>query len=106
MSRQSLLFDVGDEAESPPFSNATTSKSAADSIKTSAATLRAQVFDYIRKQGSHGATDEEIQTALSMSGNTERPRRGELEKSGKISAAEQTRKTSSGRQAIVWVAPN
>lgn len=50
-----------------------------------------------------GLTDTEIQEKLGMSGDTERPRRGELLKGGLIKDSLITRKTKRGREAIVWV---
>ena len=88
-----------------PASNSTTSLDAAEKIQPDAATLRAQVLRFIQSQGSHGATDEEIQSALNMQGNTERPRRRELAKAGQIVDSGKTRPTASGRSAIVWRTP-
>lgn len=51
-----------------------------------------------------GATDEEIQCALSIPGNTERPRRRELEAAGLIKDSGLRRVTAANREAIVWVA--
>lgn len=80
-----------------------TSKAAAENIESKAATLRAKVLNFIRRQGAQGATDEEIQRALRMPGNTQRPRRRELEQMSRIADSGITRPTSSGRQAVVWV---
>jgi hypothetical protein len=90
--------------EPPYVRHSVTSEAAAEAIKPSAATLRARVFDTIKKAGLRGATDEEIQRALNMQGNTQRPRRQELAIEGLIRKADFTRQTSSGRQAVVWVA--
>lgn len=65
---------------------------------------RARILAYLRACGEVGATDEQIQEALDLSGNTERPRRGELLTSGQVQAVG-TRATQSGRQAAVWVVP-
>ena len=85
----------------------TTDKTRAQSrnaIRPKAETLRVEVLKFIARQRD-GATDEEIQRGLGMTGNTQRPRRKELEKAGAI-VAEGTRKTSSGRAAAVWrIAP-
>ena len=88
-----------------PFApNSPTSQAAADQIRPSAATLRAAVYTYIQSQGHAGATDDEIQRSLNMPGNTERPRRQELEKDHRVVEAGRTRRTASGRAATVWVA--
>jgi hypothetical protein len=80
-----------------------TSQRAAESIQPSADSLRGIVFAFLRGRGEEGATDEEIQTGLAMNPSTQRPRRGELLKAGLIEATERTRKTRSGRNAIVWI---
>jgi hypothetical protein len=62
------------------------------------------VLDYITKKEADGATDEEIQVALKLSPNTERPRRIELVAQGLVEKSGITRLTSSRRKAAVWVA--
>lgn len=66
-------------------------------------TLRAKVYDFIAKRPAKGATLEEIELGLKLSGNTVRPRRKELEERGLIRDSGMRRKTVSGRDAIVWV---
>lgn len=51
-----------------------------------------------------GMTDEELQALLEMPGNSERPRRRELERKGLIRDSGRRRAVRSGRQAIVWIA--
>jgi hypothetical protein len=63
--------------------------------------LREKVCEYIRLQGEHGATEEEIEEALLLSGNTCRPRVWELMKAERIEDSGATRKTRSGRYARV-----
>jgi hypothetical protein len=58
------------------------------------------VLDYIRTHG--GATDDEVQVGLDMNPSTERPRRIELVRAGKVRATEAKRPTRSGAMAIVW----
>ena len=79
------------QVESAPHSGSETSRAAA-------------VYRFILARREHGATDCEVQDGLGMAGNTQRPRRQELEKSGLIVKTDRTRATSSGRQAAVWVA--
>lgn len=102
MEHQLSLFDR------PPIlepTNAPTTRAAAQTaIKPDAARLRGQVLAYIRSRGASGATDQEIQDALGMSGDTERPRRRELQTAGLIVDSGKTRSTPSGRAAVVWVA--
>lgn len=82
-----------------------TSREAAKSIRPSAKHLRERVYAFIKSCGEYGAVDEEIQLALNMQGNTERPRRQELvlENPPRIKDSGRTRATSSGRAAVVWV---
>jgi len=101
------LFSV-DVAPMPPATGRTpdtraTSQAAADAVQPTAASLRAQLLAAIRRMGGRGLTDEEAQTLLGMSGNTERPRRRELEQAGLIRPAG-VRETASGRRAVVWIA--
>ena len=81
-----------------------TSQAAAALIEPTAGTLRAQVLAYLRERGDAGATDEEMQIALSMNPSTQRPRRIELEKLGHVLRTTHTRKTTSGRDAVVFIA--
>jgi hypothetical protein len=60
-----------------------------------------KVFDYIRDQGEHGATDEECQRGLEMNPSSQRPRRGELADAGLIVVAGK-RMTSANKRATVW----
>lgn len=87
----------------PPHEDPDTSRDAAESIRGSAASLREQVLRFITRCGDLGATDEEIQFALDMGGNTERPRRRELEELGLVIRAGRTRLTSAHRRADVWI---
>lgn len=90
------------ETMPPAQKHSQTSVDAAVSIKPATGALRTKVFDYIRQCGVTGATDEEIQTALGMNPNTQRPRRVELVGLGRIKPSG-TRVTTSGRKAAVWV---
>lgn len=100
---QRFLFPQPAPEPTPPHSGSQTSRDAAEAIKPSAATLRHKVLCYIAEQGDHGATDAEVQEALGMAGNTQRPRRQELETMKLIRKSNKTRPTPSGRQAVVWV---
>lgn len=80
-----------------------TSLWAARDIAPATGTLRAKVLAYIAGCGDAGATDEEIQAALKMNPSTQRPRRIELARDGRIKALETKRKTTSVRWAQVWV---
>ena len=80
-----------------------TSRAAARQIEHRSATLKDRVLRCIESAGSHGMTDEEIQRALFMGGNTQRPRRRELEQACQISDSGRSRKNRSGRYATVWI---
>lgn len=98
-----LDFDPRAERMTPPAqAHSRTSQSAAEQIAPNAGTLRAQVLEHLQQSGRHGATDEEMQTALGMNPSTQRPRRIELVRSGHASDSGTTRRTNSGRAATVW----
>lgn len=88
----------------PPHSDGDTSLKAAIQIVPDVETLRASVLAYLIRCGYRGATDEEIQEALGMSGNTERPRRRELLLLGHVYRTDKRRTTKAGRSAVVWMA--
>lgn len=50
------------------------------------------------------STDEELQSCLKMSANTERPRRVELVDAGYVASTSERRPTASGTRSIVWTA--
>lgn len=102
--RQMSFFDVPPRQPDPPHCGTETSRAAAKAIKPTAGTLRAQVHQFIKSRGDMGATRNEIEVSLSMSGNTVRPRVRELIAAGLIVDTEETRTTPSGRSASVLVA--
>lgn len=69
-----------------------------------AMSIRESVFAFIRRNGSYGATDEEVQTALAINPSTQRPRRIELVKAGRVYDSGARRKTLANLDAVVWVA--
>ncbi len=79
-----------------------TSAEAFASVQSSLPALQGIVFRFILRCGVSGATDEECQDALSMSGSTQRPRRGELEEKGLIFDTGTHRPSRSGRMMRVW----
>lgn len=99
MNQMSLPYGGGPPAQS----HSPTSVAAAESIKCRIGPLHKAIVDFLTGAQNVGATDEELQACLNMNPNTQRPRRRELELSGVIKASGQTRKTKSGRQAVVWV---
>jgi hypothetical protein len=64
---------------------------------------RARVYQYLVDRMERGATDQEMQAALKMSGDTLRPTRGKLLKDGLIYDSGATRKNENGNDCIVWV---
>lgn len=86
-----------------PHSGPETSRAAAEAIEPHAGTLEALVLAAITFRGTTGATDEELQTALRMDANTQRPRRWSLAKKGLIEPSGKERLTRAGRRAQVWV---
>lgn len=79
-----------------------TSREAAELIAPSSGSQRFRVLRAIAGSTT-GATDDEIQNALEMSGNTQRPRRMELEEMGWITVVPGARRpTSTGGSARVW----
>jgi hypothetical protein len=63
-------------------------------------TKRAHLYDYLAS--CSGATDEEIERALGISGNTVRPTRVSLVRDGLVEDSGLVRPTLSGNDAIVW----
>ena len=80
-----------------------TSEAAADAIAPDLGKLQELVGNFIRDRGERGATDNEIQAELDLSGSTERPRRRELEQMRLIVDSGTKRRTQSGNWATVWV---
>lgn len=81
-----------------------TSRQAAEAIQPSLGRMQNRVYQYFLDAGEHGATDEEVQLALDMNPSSQRPRRIELYQRGLIKESGQVRKTTSGRNAAVWLA--
>ena len=64
---------------------------------------RAKVYEYLASKQEYGATDQEMQTALHMSGDTLRPTRVSLVKDQMIYDSGKTRRNINGNECIVWV---
>lgn len=82
-----------------------TSRAAARAALPNTGTKRRKVFDFIRLQGDHGATDAEIIAGLGMAHQSVGPRRLELLEAGLIAPADKQRATPTGVMAMVWVVP-
>jgi transcription initiation factor IIE alpha subunit len=90
-------------ARAPAVRGSRTSAAAADSLGPETLNrLHKAVLAYIAGRGD-GCTDEEIAQALGMNPSTARPRRIELMRAGLIEQAG-TKRTTSGRMAVVWMA--
>lgn len=81
-----------------------TSRLAAIRVYPETGSLRLKIYELLVRAGSGGATDQEIESILSISGNSVRPLRGSLEKQGFIIASGNTRENSNGNLCIVWIA--
>jgi hypothetical protein len=91
----------GETATLPFQAHSATSREAADSKRGTAKSDKSRVFGLLSGKLA-GLTDEEMQRSLQMNPNTQRPRRIELMMEGKIRNSGKTRKTSSGRPAVIW----
>jgi hypothetical protein len=88
----------------PHVRGSDTSRAAAVAIAPRVLSQREQLLAFIRGRGAVGATDEECQQCGLFPANTQRPRRVELLRAGKIRRATFTRTTNAGRAAVVYVA--
>jgi transcription initiation factor IIE alpha subunit len=79
-----------------------TSIAAAQKVLPKTGSLRRKVYEYILNQGLRGATDQEIEKALHIEGNTVRPTRISLVKDGFIMDTGLTRKNQHNNDCIVW----
>lgn len=106
MSEQLSFLSDPDENR-PGFFSASrrpTQVDAAYAVYPRTGTQRRKVLNLIARAGERGLTDEEMQRSLRLPGNSERPRRLELEEGGWIVDSGRVRGTSaSGNPAIVWV---
>jgi hypothetical protein len=88
----------------PYVKGSATSKSAAESMVTSAESIRQRIRDFIYMAGSHGATADEVQLHLGLTHQTASARVSELaNKFGHLKDSGKTRATRSKRQAVVYV---
>jgi hypothetical protein len=103
MTQQSLFPDSAPNAEPAP-APLDTRAAAAAAIAPLVPSLHERVRDFIASRGHRGATDHEIQSELGLSGDTARPRRRQLVKSGIVVASGRTRLSPSGNPMTVWIA--
>lgn len=57
----------------------------------------------LMQRGAQGATDEELEALTGLRGNSVRPRRRELVQVGRVKASDETRPTTLGGTATVWL---
>lgn len=95
-----------DEEPMPkPYHNrVATSCDAAERVRRSVNPQARRVFDFIESRGDFGATDKEQQTALGMSGDSQRPRRVWLRDNGFVQAKGNPMRPELRQRSIVWVA--
>ncbi len=95
----------GPEPDTPPCQNRSrTSRAAANALGERAESHFVRYLSWLRERGEYGATDDEAQSALSMAGSTQRPRRVKAVELGLVRDSGRERKTRAGRSAVVWVA--
>lgn len=92
------------ESRPIPHNGSPTSRDAAESMPPAAQPLRDLIYRYLCARAYAGATRQEIESDLMISGNTVRPRVRELIQQRLISESGETRRTPSGRKAAVLVA--
>jgi predicted ArsR family transcriptional regulator len=77
-----------------------TSIAAAQRVLPRTGSIRKKIYDYLQATG--GATDEQIEDALHISGNSVRPSRGSLVNDGLVYDTGREHPTKSGNMAIIW----
>ena len=86
--------------------NRDTSIMASKDLQPHLGRLQAAVFNVVADAGPHGATCDDIGSALGWIVFRVRPRTAELRALGKIVDSGKRRKGGSGRLAIVWCLPD
>ena len=79
-----------------------TSRIAAERVYPKSGSIRLSVYEYLIRQGLRGATDQEMQSNLNLSGDTIRPTRMTLLKDGFIIDSGETRNNLNGNPCVVW----
>ena len=102
------LFDPPSPSEpmrAPGQAHSKTSMAAARAIEGKSDSIRGLVYRTFLGRVEDGVTDDELFNYWpSQSQSPLRPRRIELVKLGLVKDSGKTRKTRSGRQAVIWVA--
>lgn len=81
------------------------SRLANESVSSDKERIRAKVISYVRSQGTRGATSDEVELALGLSHQTASARLTEAKAQNRLRLSGDKRKTRSGRNAGVVVAP-
>ena len=102
--RKPLQRTLFDRDESPPaVCSSRPGKAMKKKRKRGKKELDARILAQLVGCGASGSTDEEMQFALSVPGNSQRPRRVELVRKGIVRDSGQTRPTRAGGKATVWI---
>ena len=88
----------------PHVKNSETSLEAAEEILPHVTSIASEILDYIRDMTFIGATCDEVERKLKIPHQTASARFIELERKGVIFKTDVTRKTRSGRRAVVYKA--
>lgn len=75
MRTRSLFPDSAESEPVPAFNRTAASQAAAVSARSFVRSQVVRVHAFIESKGDEGATDAEIQSALKIDGNSQRPRR-------------------------------
>jgi hypothetical protein len=86
-----------------PMGKKETSRAAALQTYPNTGNDKHRILDFVRWQGGTGATRDQIEMVLGLSGSTVRPRVIELIEGGWLEETERTRKTRLGGQAFVLI---
>lgn len=87
-----------------PYSDRETSLQAAKDAKSNVQAMRTAILAFIRRQGTYGATDDEIEQALGLMHQSASARRRELFLAELVQPSQKRRPTRTGSAARVWVA--
>ena len=98
----SARMDAARLASGMAVKHSPTSVAADGSMSAAKANLRTEVFRWLERNGP--ATDEQMQAGLDLNPSTQRPRRIELVRVGRVVDTGRTAKTTSGRSAVLWEA--
>lgn len=85
----------------PAQKHSETSRAAASRIRKRIGPLHREIIAFLTST-VRGATDEEMQAAIPMAANTQRPRRIELTQLGAVVDSGGRKLTRSRRHAVVW----